>query len=600
MKKYLYEGLFDDIDDLMKDADDDLVTGDIKRLSEKNLLNILSNLISQYSFYLPYEKPTNNQIFMEKQNNIATFYYINGKNEKIYPRLKFYHRYIKNMLDTFNDFISSLIDCRITTVYNSIEINEYENESIDKIYDFKDIQFLNYRFENIYVKNIIADIDKSMPFINNHKLIGTDTIQDLTIYMRNTIIDDTLLIQDIDGIEFKNVQGINNFSFIKNINKRFSISYNKKTVLPKCNSLQGLPTGNYNIKVEYISLYYPDVFENIPIQSLKGIPDSVNHVTVDIQVKPDMFLQYFSFEGLTKTLLPKFDFTATRFPGTKFIRYVQLGKYLLEVKKLKWSPTKPQFEYIINAQDWFLDCYIKEPHKEYTPPVNIIQDEDSIKAEKQMNNIIKKKEEVKEDFNKMVDLFKSNIKKDDILYRKNNTIKIEDILINKFRYKYVSDYRTWAYAITYEDFVKQILKYEKDYGNPNKSDFKYYNPYCIDPAFKTTLYSIICEPVIKERKKIKDKEKKKEKLLKVKAKQTESKKQNITATPEPEKTETNNDIQIIDYSDRAIAVIGNTYRIKDQLKELNARFNKFLTIDGKKQAGWILPKSKQNKVEEII
>jgi hypothetical protein len=47
-------------------------------------------------------------------------------------------------------------------------------------------------------------------------------------------------------------------------------------------------------------------------------------------------------------------------------------------------------------------------------------------------------------------------------------------------------------------------------------------------------------------------------------------------------------VQIIDYSDKAIAVIGDTKPIKDKLKELGGRFNFRLTCG----AGWIFPKSK--------
>ncbi|HTN09215.1 hypothetical protein [Agriterribacter sp.] len=47
-------------------------------------------------------------------------------------------------------------------------------------------------------------------------------------------------------------------------------------------------------------------------------------------------------------------------------------------------------------------------------------------------------------------------------------------------------------------------------------------------------------------------------------------------------------VHIIDYSDRAVAVIGDTKPIKDKLKELGGRFNFRLTCG----AGWIFPKTK--------
>lgn len=56
------------------------------------------------------------------------------------------------------------------------------------------------------------------------------------------------------------------------------------------------------------------------------------------------------------------------------------------------------------------------------------------------------------------------------------------------------------------------------------------------------------------------------------------------------------DIQILDYSEKAIAVIGNTKRIKDQLKALGGRFNFRLKCG----AGWIFPKAKKAEILAII
>jgi hypothetical protein len=54
--------------------------------------------------------------------------------------------------------------------------------------------------------------------------------------------------------------------------------------------------------------------------------------------------------------------------------------------------------------------------------------------------------------------------------------------------------------------------------------------------------------------------------------------------------------QIVDYSDKAIAVIGNTKPIKDLLKELGGRFNMYLSCG----AGWIFPKAKRSEVEKLL
>lgn len=56
------------------------------------------------------------------------------------------------------------------------------------------------------------------------------------------------------------------------------------------------------------------------------------------------------------------------------------------------------------------------------------------------------------------------------------------------------------------------------------------------------------------------------------------------------------EVQVIEYSEKALAVVGNTYPIKEQLKAIGGRFNKFLTCG----AGWIFPKSKQNELETLL
>ena len=61
-----------------------------------------------------------------------------------------------------------------------------------------------------------------------------------------------------------------------------------------------------------------------------------------------------------------------------------------------------------------------------------------------------------------------------------------------------------------------------------------------------------------------------------------------------------NNIRLVEYSDLAIAVIGNTYEIKDELKAIGGKFNKFLTIDGNKQAGWIFSKAKWADVSDCL
>lgn len=59
-------------------------------------------------------------------------------------------------------------------------------------------------------------------------------------------------------------------------------------------------------------------------------------------------------------------------------------------------------------------------------------------------------------------------------------------------------------------------------------------------------------------------------------------------------------LEIVDYSEKAIAVFGDTKAIKDQLKDLGGRFNPALNYNGEKRAGWIFSKKQADKVRELL
>lgn len=60
------------------------------------------------------------------------------------------------------------------------------------------------------------------------------------------------------------------------------------------------------------------------------------------------------------------------------------------------------------------------------------------------------------------------------------------------------------------------------------------------------------------------------------------------------------DLEMVDYSEKAIAVFGDTKTIKEQLKELGGRFNPALNYNGEKRAGWIFSKKQADKVRELL
>jgi hypothetical protein len=60
------------------------------------------------------------------------------------------------------------------------------------------------------------------------------------------------------------------------------------------------------------------------------------------------------------------------------------------------------------------------------------------------------------------------------------------------------------------------------------------------------------------------------------------------------------DFIIADYSEKAIAVFGDTKPAKEQLKALGGRFNPKLTHEGEKKAGWIFSHSKRDELKKLL
>jgi hypothetical protein len=59
-------------------------------------------------------------------------------------------------------------------------------------------------------------------------------------------------------------------------------------------------------------------------------------------------------------------------------------------------------------------------------------------------------------------------------------------------------------------------------------------------------------------------------------------------------------ISIVNYSEKAIAVFGNTKDIKDHLISLGGKFNPSLKQNDERVAGWVFPNSKKEEVRKII
>lgn len=58
--------------------------------------------------------------------------------------------------------------------------------------------------------------------------------------------------------------------------------------------------------------------------------------------------------------------------------------------------------------------------------------------------------------------------------------------------------------------------------------------------------------------------------------------------------------EIVDYSEKALALFGDTRPIKDQLKALGGRFNPRLSHNGNKRAGWIFSTTKRAELNNVL
>ena len=89
------------------------------------------------------------------------------------------------------------------------------------------------------------------------------------------------------------------------------------------------------------------------------------------------------------------------------------------------------------------------------------------------------------------------------------------------------------------------------------------------------------------------------KVIEPKAKKSSVKPERVEEAKEVEAV-TAEGLEIVDYSEKAIAVFGDTKAIKEQLKELGGRFNPSLNYNGEKRAGWIFSKKSEEEVRKLI
>jgi hypothetical protein len=74
----------------------------------------------------------------------------------------------------------------------------------------------------------------------------------------------------------------------------------------------------------------------------------------------------------------------------------------------------------------------------------------------------------------------------------------------------------------------------------------------------------------------------------------------IEIKPQAETVLNSSDFELVNYSDKALALFGDTKSIKDRLKAIGGRFNPYLNYNGGKKAGWIFSKTKEAELKKLI
>lgn len=70
---------------------------------------------------------------------------------------------------------------------------------------------------------------------------------------------------------------------------------------------------------------------------------------------------------------------------------------------------------------------------------------------------------------------------------------------------------------------------------------------------------------------------------------------------EPQSCEDNNlNLELVQYSEKALAIFGDTKVVKDSLKALGGKFNPALTHNGEKKCGWIFSNAKRKELEQLF
>lgn len=633
------------------DPDDDFIFGDNDLDTQDNTmiddyLDILYNEdLKRRTTWIDHHKGSTNISLQYADSNSCYVLYENSENP--YDMFQF-EITSRNSIEAFNGLLQILKAKGIKYVFNviNIRIGEYDKLKKDEVYnnviDFQGIQFPGGNVYGCHPKNLYinkSDFEnnpayKNAEFLEKYEPASYTYSIHYEYHFVNSWIDETINATDIEGILLQNCWNIKDFSFIKHINSDFKLTIYRGSAAPACGNLYGLPEGNYGIYITYgTPLRYnssdiKDIFADMPVQSLLYCPKNVRCISLGLDSSSKYILPHISLEGLTLEMIPSFEFYARGFSGQNSKETIQLGPYTIKVRTRTWKPTKEQLKGIIATQDWFLDCYVDKPNKEYVK--SMYAPDEQLKITKKLNAKEQQKQDAIEDkklyVKKCISVLKNFTDFYDFQDAHYYNLNVDGE--NKLHYTRVFVGSRYSNARKYttdiESFVDYIIKHPD---------------YLLDSTKTKTLYDLIIKPIKAKRKRINAmraqearEQRKAERLAAKNASSLQYQNQEPTNEPEEEPEDFNieetpvetpkstkertvktskeskakeketpkSNIQIEDYSDKAIAIFGDTWNIKDKLKEVGCKYNPSLKRGDKKQPGWIVGKKKREEIEKII
>ena len=575
------------------------------------------------------------ELEIDINQNCIFFYYIDNNDKRVYVselRVIYYSALIQ-FLDLIRSLYIEYIGASI--VYSGA--NASERSKVIEDIDFKGLTLLGCEFQNVRLQNVTIDYDwiknsdfnyvlKSFSEFNskrNYDRNESDMPENVFVKFTRCIIGDNVIVQSTQTISITECWDFKDFSFIKKATNYLHFGTYDRQTYPDNMNLYGLPEGNYELSIKLGKAQYeknPNAtnFKEDDLWTFEGMPDTISKLKIFTNIDPKLFFPHFSFKGIPLSVVDKIEHMNI-YVGAGTQKHnkgvIRCGYKEKNVFATYWKVNKKELADVLRTNDFFLDFWFVKngPNREYIPP----QQSDAY-AER-----VKKIEYKKYDANKREEEEEAN--KEFLIKRVKKYLKVGE----RYPYKPNEDGEFDQYFTVVSMNDKEIewkTFYRRDrwdwnswnVGSGAKSSYDDFvngsvlnQEYMINgKTFRSFFKEYVHKRLLKVRKERRKKDNAKEKEAQKQEQQKKEpvkvrKKKTFNFDEQLGKKETKpvpkmDGIEVVDYKERSYAVFGNTYDIKDQLKELGAYYNKFLNYEGRKRPGWIVSKKKKDELEKII